>query len=149
QTPRFSGLARLVAEHGGIWVTTALRGGGEYGEEWHRAGVLDKKQNVFDDFEACAEYLIREGVTDRDRLGAMGGSNGGLLVAAAVTQHPETFRAAVSMVPLTDMLRYQRFRIAQLWIPELGSSENAEQFRTLFAYSPYHHVEAGRPYPAM
>ena len=120
-----------------------LRGGAEFGEDWHRAGMLDKKQNVFDDFIAAAEYLISQKYTDKDHLAIQGGSNGGLLVGAAFTQRPDLFRAVVCAVPLLDMLRYQNFQIAKLWIPEYGSAEDAKQFDWLYAYSPYHHVKAG------
>ncbi len=148
-TPTFSTSALLTVERGGVWVMANLRGGGEFGEAWHKAGMLANKQNVFDDYLACAEALVADKVTTPDRLAAMGGSNGGLLVAAAVTQRPDLFRAGLSLVPLTDMLRYQRFRIAKFWVPEYGSSEDAEQFKYLFAYSPYHHVKDGTRYPAM
>jgi prolyl oligopeptidase len=110
--------------------------------------MLARKQNVFDDFVAAAEYLINSRVTSRERLAILGGSNGGLLVAAAETQRPELFRAVVCEVPLTDMLRYQNFLIAKLWVPEYGSSEDAAQFKYLRAYSPYHNVRAGARYPA-
>jgi prolyl oligopeptidase len=109
-----------VISRGGVWAHAILRGGGEYGEAWHEAGMLGKKQNVFDDFYACAEKLVAEGITAPEKLGAMGGSNGGLLVATAITQRPELFRAGLSLVPLTDMLRYHQFRIGKLWIPEYG-----------------------------
>jgi prolyl oligopeptidase len=111
--------------------------------------MLEKKQNTFDDFYACADQLFREKITNPERLGIIGGSNGGLLVAAAVTQRPELFRAGLSLVPLTDMLRYHKFRIAKLWIPEYGDPESAEQFKFLYAYSPYHHVEYGRKFPSL
>ncbi len=149
QTPAFSARALLTVEQGGVWVTAILRGGGELGESWHRAGMLANKQNVFDDAIACAEMLISERVTSSDRLALMGGSNGGLLVAAVVTQRPDLFRVGMSLVPLTDMLRYERFRIAKLWTPEYGSASNAEQWPFLYAYSPYHHVKDGAAYPAM
>jgi prolyl oligopeptidase len=149
QTPAFSSRALLTVRRGGVWVGTVLRGGGEFGEDWHKAGMLAQKQNVFDDFTACAEMLIKEKITSPGRLAAMGGSNGGLLVAAAVTQRPDLYRAGASLVPLTDMIRYHHFRIAKLWIPEYGDPENAEQFKVLYAYSPYHHVKDGGNYPAM
>jgi prolyl oligopeptidase len=149
QTPAFSSRALLTVKHGGVWVSAILRGGGEFGEDWHKAGMLAKKQNVFDDYIACAEELIAQKITSPAKLGIMGGSNGGLLVAAAVTQRPELFRVGASLVPLTDMLRYHRFRIAKLWIPEYGDPEKPEDFKTLFAYSPYHHVKAGTKYPSM
>jgi prolyl oligopeptidase len=148
-TPGFSASALLTATRGGVWVMTTLRGGGEYGEAWHRAGMLDKKQHVFDDFLACAEALVAQKVASPERLGAIGGSNGGLLVAAVVTQRPELFRVGLSLVPLADMLRYQRFRIAKFWVTEYGSSEDPEQFKVLEAYSPYHHVQDGTRYPAL
>ena len=149
QTPAFSARALLFVERGGVWVNAVLRGGGEFGEEWHRGGMLDKKQNVFDDFIACAEALVANGVTRPDKLAIMGGSNGGLLVAAAVTQRPELFRVGLSFVPLTDMLRYHHFRIGKLWIPEYGSADDPEQFEFLYAYSPYHRVRDGVRYPSM
>jgi len=149
QLPAFSPRVLATAMAGGVWTIALLRGGGEFGEGWHRAGMLASKQNVFDDFYACAETLIKEKVTDADHLAAWGGSNGGLLVATAITQRPELFRAAASLVPLTDMLRYHHFRIAKLWIPEYGSADDADQFKTLFAYSPYHHVKAGVRYPSV
>jgi prolyl oligopeptidase len=110
--------------------------------------MLESKQNVFDDFAAAAEYLIREKLTDPEHLAISGRSNGGLLVAAAITQHPALFKAAVAGVPLTDMVRYHRLQIARLWIPEYGSAENPEQFPFLYAYSPYHRVLDGTAYPA-
>ncbi len=149
QTPGFSVRALASVRRGAVWVTAILRGGGELGEDWHKAGMLEKKQNVFDDFYACAELLVRERITKPERLGVMGGSNGGLLVAAAVTQRPELFRAGLSLVPLTDMVRYHRFRIARLWIPEYGDPDKADHFRFLYAYSPYHHVRENVRYPAM
>ena len=148
-TPSFVGDRYLWLEHGGVFAVANLRGGSELGEEWHRAGMLDKKQNVFDDFIAAAEYLIAQKYTDKDHLAIRGGSNGGLLVGAAFTQRPELFRAVVCAVPLLDMLRYQHFQIAKLWIPEYGSAEDAKQFDWLYAYSPYHHVKAGTEYPAI
>jgi len=111
--------------------------------------MLAHKQNVFDDFLAAADFLVQEGHAARDRLAIMGGSNGGLLVGAAVTQRPSLFRAAVCQVPLLDMVRYHLFRIARLWIPEYGSAEDPEALRWLYAYSPYHHVRDGTPYPAV
>jgi prolyl oligopeptidase len=136
-------------EHGGVFAVANLRGGAEFGEEWHRAGMLDKKQNVFDDFIAAAEHLIEVKYTEGDRLAIQGGSNGGLLMGAVFTQRPDLFRAVVCQVPLLDMLRYQNFQIAKLWIPEYGSAEDAKQFEWLYAYSPYHHVTPGVEYPAI
>jgi prolyl oligopeptidase len=148
EKPAFSRGSYLWLEHGGIYAVANLRGGSEFGEDWHRAGMLDKKQNVFDDFIAAAEYLIGEKYTDRDHLAIQGGSNGGLLMGAALTQRPDLFRAVICQVPLLDMLRYQNFQIAKLWIPEYGTADDARQFEWLYAYSPYHHVEAGVEYPA-
>jgi prolyl oligopeptidase len=148
-TPAFSRTAYLWMEHGGVYAVANLRGGAEFGEDWHRAGMLDKKQNVFDDMIAAAEHLIAEKYTDTDHLAIQGGSNGGLLMGAMITQRPDLFRAVVCQVPLLDMLRYQNFQIAKLWIPEYGSSDNPEQFKWLYAYSPYHHVKAGTEYPAI
>jgi len=148
-TPSFSRTAYLWMEHGGIYAVANLRGGAEFGEDWHRAGMLDKKQNVFDDMIAAAEHLISEKYTDKNHLAIQGGSNGGLLMGAMMTQRPDLFRAVVCQVPLLDMLHYQDFQIAKLWIPEYGTSENAEQFKWLYAYSPYHHVKVGTEYPAI
>ena len=149
ETPAFSRGVFLWLEHGGVYVLANLRGGSEFGEAWHRSGMLEKKQNVFDDFASAAEYLIAQKYTDRDHLAIMGGSNGGLLVGASITQHPDLFRAAVCQVPLLDMLRYQNFLIAKLWVPEYGSADNPKQFEYLYAYSPYHHVKPGTLYPAV
>jgi prolyl oligopeptidase len=148
-TPAFGRGVILFLEKGGLYAVAHLRGGGEYGEEWHRQGMLSRKQNVFDDFAGAAEFLVREGHAARDRLAIMGGSNGGLLVGAALTQRPDLFRAVVCQVPLLDMVRYHLFRIARLWIPEYGSADDPDAFRWLHAYSPYHHVQDGTPYPAV
>ncbi|HYL14899.1 MAG TPA: prolyl oligopeptidase family serine peptidase [Terriglobales bacterium] len=148
-TPTFRRNAYIWLEHGGIYAVANLRGGAEFGEDWHRAGMRDKKQNVFDDFIAAAEYLINEKYTDRDHLAIQGGSNGGLLMGAMMTQRPDLFRAIVCQVPLLDMLRYQNFQIAKLWIPEYGSADDPKQFEWLYAYSPYHHVKPGIEYPAI
>ena len=148
-TPSFSRTAYLWMEHGGIYAVANLRGGAEFGEEWHRAGMLDKRQNVFDDMIAASEHLISEKYTDRSHLAIQGGSNGGLLMGAMITQRPDLFRVVVCRVPLLDMLNYQNFQIARLWIAEYGSAENADQFKWLYAYSPYHHVKAGTEYPAI
>ena len=148
-TPTFSRTAYLWMEHGGIYAVANLRGGAEFGEDWHRAGMLEKKQNVFDDMIAAAQHLISEKYTDAKHLAIQGGSNGGLLMGAMITQRPDLFRAVVCQVPLLDMLHYQDFQIAKLWIPEYGSAENPEQFKWLYAYSPYHHVKSGAEYPAV
>jgi prolyl oligopeptidase len=147
-TPGFAAWMGPFIERGGVYAVANLRGGGEYGEAWHRKGMLASKQSVFDDFAAAAEYLIREKITSPERLAISGRSNGGLLVAAAITQRPELFKAAVCGVPLTDMLRYHLLQIARLWIPEYGTAEKPEDFAWLSAYSPYHHVKDGTPYPA-
>src|SRR5579859_1466284 len=148
-TPTFSRTAYLWMEHGGIYAMANLRGGAEFGEEWHRAGMLEKKQNVFDDMIAAAEHLISEKYTDKNHLAIQGGSNGGLLMGAMITQRPDLFRAVVCQVPLLDMLHYQDFQIAKLWIPEYGTAEKAADFKWLYAYSPYHHVKPGVEYPAI
>ncbi|MCS6777160.1 MAG: prolyl oligopeptidase family serine peptidase [Chloroherpetonaceae bacterium] len=147
--PYWSTQAVVWAEQGGVFVVANLRGGGEFGEAWHRAGMLDRKQNVFDDLYACAEWLIQNGVTRPEKLAVQGGSNGGLLVGVAITQRPSLFRAAICAVPLLDMLRYHRFLQGPQWIPEYGTAEDPEQFKTLYAYSPYHHVRPGEKYPAV
>jgi prolyl oligopeptidase len=149
RTPRFRATNFPWFESGGIWAVANLRGGGEYGEAWHRAGMLENKQNVFDDFIAAAEWLIDKGYTRTERLGIIGGSNGGLLTGAAVVQRPELFGAVVSAVPLLDMLRYQHFLMARYWVPEYGSSEDPGQFEFLRDYSPYHQVKARVEYPAV
>ncbi|NDD27128.1 MAG: S9 family peptidase [Proteobacteria bacterium] len=147
-TPGFTRSTYVWLERGGVYAIPNLRGGGEYGEAWHRAGMLESKQNVFDDFIAAAEFLIASGYTRSERLAISGGSNGGLLVGAAMTQRPALFRAVVCSVPLLDMLRYHLFRIARLWIPEYGCAEDPEQFEWLVSYSPYHNVTDGVAYPA-
>jgi prolyl oligopeptidase len=148
-TPGFSRSLLLWLEHGGVVAIPNLRGGGEYGERWHQDGMLAKKQNTFDDFVAAAEWLVREGWTRPDRIAAAGGSNGGLLMGAVLTQRPDLFRAVVVQVPLLDMLRYHRFLIARLWIPEYGDPEKPGEYAWLRAYSPYHHVRDGERYPAV
>jgi prolyl oligopeptidase len=148
-TPTFNRSTYLWMEHGGVFAVANLRGGAEFGEDWHRAGMLEKKQNVFDDMTAAAEHLIAEKYTDKNHLAIQGGSNGGLLMGAMITQRPDLFRAVVCQVPLLDMLHYQDFQIAKLWIPEYGSAENPDQFKWLYAYSPYHHVKPGAEYPAI
>ncbi|MGB2668703.1 MAG: prolyl oligopeptidase family serine peptidase [Candidatus Acidiferrum sp.] len=148
-TPDFEELALVWAERGGILAVPNLRGGGEFGEEWHRAGMLEKKQNVFDDFIAAAEYLIAEKYTQPDKLAIEGASNGGLLVGAMLTQRPDLFQAVVCAYPLEDMLRFQNFLEGPYWVAEYGSGENEQQFPFLYAYSPYHHVKPGVKYPAV
>jgi prolyl oligopeptidase len=148
-TPAFAAQVAPFIERGGVYAVANLRGGAEYGEAWHQAGMLGRKQTVFDDFIAAAEYLIAEKFTSPDKLAVSGRSNGGLLTSAVLTQRPDLFRAVISGVPLTDMLRYQKFRIAQLWIPEYGSADDPEAFKWLYAYSPYHRVKEGVDYPAV
>jgi len=148
-TPGFRSTAVPFMEDGGVLALPNLRGGNEYGEQWHRGGILDKKQNTFDDFAAAAEWLIANKYTNPSRLAIVGGSNGGLLVGAAVTQRPELFAAAICAVPLLDMLRYHNFLMARYWVPEYGSSESSEQFDWLRAYSPYQAIKPGVTYPAM
>ncbi|UCC41345.1 MAG: S9 family peptidase [Candidatus Aminicenantes bacterium] len=148
-TPYFSAQAAAWLERGGVYAVANLRGGGEFGEEWHKAGMRENKQNVFDDFIAAAEHLINEGYTKSEKLAIRGGSNGGLLVGAAMTQRPELFGAVVCTYPLLDMIRYHKFLVARYWVPEYGSSENSDEFKYLYAYSPYHQVKKGARYPAV
>ncbi|MGE3545251.1 MAG: prolyl oligopeptidase family protein [Kofleriaceae bacterium] len=150
-TPAFSSSRLVWLERGGVYAVPNLRGGGEYGEEWHRAGMLLNKQNVFDDFIAAAELLIKENWTSRDHLAIWGGSNGGLLVGAAVTQRPDLFGAVVCGVPLLDMLRFHKFGSGKTWVPEYGSAEDPAEFKALYGYSPYRRaVDAGPTrYPAV
>jgi prolyl oligopeptidase len=149
RTPQYIVGAAAWVEAGGLFALPNLRGGGEYGERWHRAGMLERKQNVFDDFHAAAEALIARGWTNAEHIGVAGGSNGGLLTGAALTQRPDLFGAVYCAVPLLDMLRYQNFLIARFWIAEYGSAEDPEQYRWLREYSPYHHVREGIRYPAV
>jgi prolyl oligopeptidase len=149
QTPYFSAKVAAWMNHGGIYALPGIRGGNEFGEQWHRDGMLEKKQNTFDDFIAAAEWLIANGYTNRDKLAISGGSNGGLLVGAAMTQRPDLFKAVVCWHPLLDMIRYHRFMVASFWVPEYGSSDDPEQFKYIYAYSPYHRVVDGVEYPAM
>ena len=149
ETPSFSAGVALWAEQGGVFALPNLRGGGEFGETWHRAGMLEKKQTVFDDFIAAAEWLVNNHYTQPSKLAIRGGSNGGLLVGAALTQRPDLFRAVVCAYPLLDMLRYHKFFVAKYWVSEYGSADDAGQFKYLYAYSPYHHVKPGTKYPAV
>lgn len=147
--PGFARSLFLWLERGGIVAVPNLRGGGEYGETWHQAGMLGNKQHTFDDFIAAAEWLIKNNYTRPGRLAIAGGSNGGLLMGAVLTQRPDLFRSVVIQVPLLDMLRYHRFLIARLWIPEYGSPDDPVEYSWLRAYSPYHHVRDGAAYPAV
>jgi prolyl oligopeptidase len=148
-TPRFSATRFAWLERGGSWAVPNLRGGAEYGEEWHKAGTRERKQNVFDDFIGAAEFLVREGYTKPERLAIAGGSNGGLLVGAAMTQRPELFGAVICRVPLLDMVRYPRFGSGKTWISEYGSADDPKLFPALLAYSPYHRLQLGTRYPAL
>jgi prolyl oligopeptidase len=149
QTPFFSPGFYPWLEAGGGYALVNLRGGGEFGEQWHQDGMLLKKQNVFDDCIGAAEYLIQQGYTKPQRLALRGGSNGGLLVGAVLTQRPDLFRAMICEVPLLDMIRYEKFGSGKTWVPEYGSPENEAQFKALYAYSPYHHVVKGTAYPSV
>jgi prolyl oligopeptidase len=148
-TPAYSPNVLAWVAAGGVYAVANLRGGSEEGEEWHRAGMLDRKQNVFDDFHAAAETLIRDGWTTPEQLAISGGSNGGLLVGAALTQRPELYAAVICSAPLLDMVRYERFGLGQTWNVEYGSASDAEQLGWLLSYSPYHHVVPGTAYPAV
>ncbi|HSZ41586.1 MAG TPA: prolyl oligopeptidase family serine peptidase [Trebonia sp.] len=148
-TPGYSASTLAWVEAGGVYAVAGLRGGSEEGEEWHRAGMLGRKQNVFDDFHAAAEYLIGAGITTPERLTAWGGSNGGLLVGAAITQRPDLFAAAVCSAPLLDMVRYERFGLGETWNTEYGSASVPAELGWLLGYSPYHHATDGTVYPAV
>jgi prolyl oligopeptidase len=146
-SPAFSVGNLVWMENGGVYAQPNLRGGGEYGEEWHQSGMKLKKQNVFDDFIAAAEWLIENKYTSTPKLAIGGGSNGGLLVGAALTQRPDLFGAALPAVGVMDMLRFQKFTIGWAWVSDYGSSENADEFKALFAYSPLHNIKPGTSYP--
>ncbi|MGH7440357.1 MAG: prolyl oligopeptidase family serine peptidase [Polyangiaceae bacterium] len=147
--PSFSTSIYPWLEHGGVWVTANLRGGSEYGEDWHRHGMRREKQHVFDDYLAVAEEVIHEGFASPSKLVSFGRSNGGLLVGAAITQRPDLFAAALCGVPLLDMVRYPLFGSGKTWVEEYGSPDDADDFAALYAYSPYHHVKQGTRYPAV
>jgi prolyl oligopeptidase len=148
-TPQYSVLVSILLELGGTFVIARIRGGGEFGEAWHDAGRRCMRQNTFDDFIAAAEWLCTEGITTSARLAIFGGSHAGLLVGAVLTQRPELFGAVLCIAPLLDMVRYERFDQAARWRHEYGSADNAEEFRALHAYSPYHHVEDAVDYPSV
>ena len=147
-SPGYSAAILAWVEAGGVWAVASLRGGGEEGEDWHRDGMLGRKQNVFDDFHAAAQWLVAEGWTTPQQLGIYGGSNGGLLVGAAMTQRPDLFNAVVCVAPLLDMIRYTTSELGPTWTVEYGDPDDAEQFSWLYAYSPYHRVAEGTDYPA-
>jgi prolyl oligopeptidase len=148
-TPAYSPTVLAWVEAGGVYAIAGLRGGSEEGEEWHRAGMLGQRQNVFDDFHAAAEKLIADGWTTREQLGIYGGSNGGLLVGAALTQRPDLYAAVVCSAPLLDMVRYEQFGLGETWNSEYGTATAPEQLGWLLSYSPYHHVTAGTGYPSV
>jgi prolyl oligopeptidase len=148
QTPVFSISRMAWIQMGGVYAVANLRGGGEYGEDWHQAGTKLHKQNVFDDFIAAAEYLEKNGYTKASRLAVAGGSNGGLLVGAVITQRPDLFGAALPAVGVMDMLRFNKFTAGRFWVDDYGSSDNADEFKALYAYSPYHNIKKGTKYPA-
>ncbi len=148
ETPFFSVLMQVWMEMGGVFAVANIRGGGEYGKEWHEAGMKSKKQNVFDDFIAAAEWLIKNKYTQTSKLAVTGASNGGLLVGAAITQRPELFGAAIPQVGVMDMLRFNKFTIGAAWMTEYGSPESPEDFKALYAYSPLHNIKPGTRYPA-
>jgi prolyl oligopeptidase len=148
-SPNFEFTRRLWFDHGGVYVVANIRGGGEFGEDWHKAGNLTKKQNVFDDFAAAAEYLIKQQYTCPEKLGIMGGSNGGLLMGAMITQHPDLMRAVVSQVGIYDMLRVELAPNGAFNVTEFGTVKDPDQFKALYAYSPYHHVLNGAKYPSI
>jgi prolyl oligopeptidase len=148
QYPAFSRSWAVWAEQGGVYAAASLRGGDEFGEDWHSAGCLGTKQNVFDDMIACADGLVAAGKVTRERLAIMGGSNGGLLVATVANQRPDLCRAVVCSVPLIDMLRYHRFQYALSWTKEYGDPDVKEHFDWIRPYSPYHNVKDGAAYPA-
>jgi prolyl oligopeptidase len=149
QVPGYNVPALAWVQAGGVYAVASLRGGGEGGEEWHRAGRRELKQNVFDDFHAAAEWLTKTGWTDDDHLAIAGGSNGGLLVGAALTQRPDLYRSVVCSAPLLDMVRYELFGLGRTWNDEYGTANAADEFEWLYSYSPYHHVIDGTRYPAV
>ena len=147
-TPAYSATILAWVEAGGVYAVANLRGGGEEGEQWHRDGMRDTKQNVFDDFHAAAEWLVDHGVTTPQQLTISGGSNGGLLVGAALTQRPDLYAAVICAAPLLDMVRYEQHGLGQTWSDEYGTASDAAELEWLLAYSPYHHVRDGVDYPA-
>jgi prolyl oligopeptidase len=148
-SPSFNAARRVWFDRGGVYAVANLRGGSEYGEPWHKAAVLTKRQNAYNDFFACARLLIAKGYTKPERLAIEGGSNGGLLMGVALTQHPELFRAVVSRVGIYDMLRVELSPNGAFNVTEFGTVKDADQFKALYAYSPLHHVKDGTRYPAV
>ncbi len=147
-TPSFNPIICTWVEDGGVYAVVNLRGGGEYGQDWHKAGTRENKERVFEDFESATEYLISQGYTCKEKVAAMGRSNGGLLAGAVLTRRPDLFKAIVCGVPLLDMIRFQSFLMARFWVPEYGTAENKEDFAWLIKYSPYHNVKTGTRYPS-
>jgi prolyl oligopeptidase len=148
-TPSFSITRIYWLEQGGVYALANIRGGGEYGEKWHKAAMKSKRQNAYDDFIAAGEYLIKHGYTSSERLAIMGGSNGGLLMGVIINQRPDLAKVAIPMVGVMDLLRFQKFTIGWAWVPEYGSSENEEEFKYLYKISPYHNLKKGVKYPAV
>jgi prolyl oligopeptidase len=148
-TPTFSVANLIWLENNGVYALANIRGGGEYGEDWHQAGTIFNKQNVFDDFIAAAEYLIDEKYTNSGRLAIYGGSNGGLLVGAVTNQRPDLFAVALPAVGVMDMLRFHKFTIGKYWVTDYGSSEDPEQFQYIYKYSPLHNISNDKDYPAV
>jgi prolyl oligopeptidase len=148
-TPAYSASILAWVEAGGVWAVAGLRGGAEEGETWHRAGMREHKQNVFDDFHAAAEFLVAAGWTTPEQLGGSGGSNGGLLVGAALTQRPELYRAVVCSAPLLEMVRYEKFGLGATWSDEYGTADDPDELGWLLSYSPYHHLRDDVSYPAV
>nr|MDQ2725106.1 prolyl oligopeptidase family serine peptidase [Actinomycetota bacterium] len=148
-TPAYSSTILGWVAAGGVWAVANLRGGSEEGEAWHRAGMRENKERVFEDFEAAGEWLVAQGWTTPDMLGILGGSNGGLLVGAAITRRPDLWRAAVCSAPLLDMVRYEQFGLGATWSDEFGTASESTELSWLLGYSPYHHVTAGVAYPAV